>query len=159
MSEIRERIMSRVRKCKSGCWEWTGASSNEGYGRVKVAGKLESPHRLMWEEENGPIPDGLWILHDCDNPPCVNPAHLFLGTRSDNMLDASKKGRTRGERPERRTREKNGKVQCCRCKDWFAPDDFYKYCSKDPRGWCYNSYCKICNTEYARERRKYRKHA
>jgi hypothetical protein len=62
---------------------------SRGYG---IQGK-KLAHRIVWEENNGPIPEGEWVLHRCDNPPCVNPDHLFLGTRSDNMVDCTMKGR------------------------------------------------------------------
>ena len=75
------------------CWEWTGALDSTGYGAFKLDGKKVNSHRVAWELTNEKIPDGLWVLHHCDNPRCANPSHLFLGTRSDNMRDAFKKGR------------------------------------------------------------------
>lgn len=155
MSEIRRRIMRRVKK-RGKCWEWTGAHGSKGHGRIRVAGKLESPHRLMWEEENGPIPDGLWVLHECDNPPCVNPAHLFLGTRSDNMLDAAAKGRLHVEKPWLQTKERNGKVWCNRCEAFLLPKAFGRRKDAGPRGWRYASYCKKCERK---RQKKYSKHA
>lgn len=76
-----------------GCWIWTGARFPFGYGAIKIGGRPRGAHRTAWELVNGPIPEGLNVLHHCDNPPCVNPAHLFLGTLRDNALDMFAKGR------------------------------------------------------------------
>lgn len=76
------------------CWVWTASRFVRGYGALKVDdGPKGYAHRISWELHFGPIPDGLWVLHRCDNPPCVNPAHLFLGTHLDNMADMDAKGR------------------------------------------------------------------
>ncbi len=79
------------------CWEWTGCkSSGTGYGR---AGKRWSAHRLAFEFCVGPIPSGAFVLHRCDNPPCCNPAHLFLGDAAANARDMARKGRVGGGMP------------------------------------------------------------
>jgi hypothetical protein len=76
------------------CDEWTGLRDEQGYGRVYVSGRgAVRAHRLAWETAYGPIPDGLCVLHTCDNPPCRNVEHLFLGTRTDNAADRESKGR------------------------------------------------------------------
>lgn len=75
------------------CWEWIGAPGSGGYGQRRFEGKPTGAHRVSWIMENGPIPNGLWVLHKCDNPPCVRPDHLFLGTHVDNMVDMTAKGR------------------------------------------------------------------
>lgn len=72
---------------KAGCWEWAGTIGTRGYGGVTVSGKQYGVHRLAYETWVGPIPDGLLIRHDCDNPPCINPAHLKPGTEADNKMD------------------------------------------------------------------------
>ena len=77
----------------NGCWEWQGTRSR-GYGKFSLGGKLCRAHRFSWELAHGrPVPDGMNVLHHCDNPPCVRPSHLFIGTHSDNMLDSFAKGR------------------------------------------------------------------
>lgn len=82
----------------SKCWEWTASKDSCGYGlfRVSHTENMRRAHRVAWTLENGEIPDGLHVLHRCDNPACVRPSHLFLGTHRDNMLDMHAKGRGRG---------------------------------------------------------------
>lgn len=78
------------------CWLWTGCLSKAGYGRIGaggVKGGTVYAHRVMWEIHRGPIPKRLFVCHHCDTPACVNPAHLFLGTHRDNMVDMYKKDR------------------------------------------------------------------
>lgn len=79
------------------CWEWPGHRNRYGYGVLQAygrGGKHMFAHRLIWEQYAGPIPDGMQVLHQCDNPPCIRPTHLFLGTATDNMRDMAAKGRT-----------------------------------------------------------------
>ncbi len=72
------------------CWEWSGRRRSDGYG---LTIDNCAAHRLAWQLFNGPIPQDLWVCHHCDNPPCCNPKHLFLGTVYDNNADMMKKGR------------------------------------------------------------------
>lgn len=76
------------------CWEWqAGRSSVWGYGSARVAGRTVPAHRLSWQLTYGDIPAGMVVCHACDNPPCVRPSHLFLGTQRDNIQDSLAKGR------------------------------------------------------------------
>lgn len=92
-SAVVERFWKYVSKT-DGCWEWTGAKDGRGYGGLKVNKKMVKAHRLSWTIHNGDISDDLFCCHHCDNPACVRPEHLFVGTHSDNMRDMSVKGRT-----------------------------------------------------------------
>ena len=92
---MKEKIRGNVKVDeRTGCWLWQKYVMKNGYGQACwPKGKVDYAHRASWTAFNGPIPDGLWVLHKCDNPKCVNPDHLFLGTHSDNMKDCVTKGR------------------------------------------------------------------
>lgn len=90
---LEQRFWLKVEK-SDGCWLWMSVRKVAGYGYLAAGRKRRLPaHRLSWELHNGPIPDGLWVLHHCDNPPCVRPDHLFLGTAKQNADDREGKGR------------------------------------------------------------------
>ena len=94
LSALPDRVVSRLLEDTStGCWEWSGCRNKCGYGYARVQGKLLALHRAAWQAVHGAIPAGLCVLHKCDNPPCCNPGHLFLGTHQDNMRDRDAKGR------------------------------------------------------------------
>jgi hypothetical protein len=93
---------SILRDPNSGCWLWTGGTFINGYGYLVVNGKTRSTHRMAWEIYVGDIPDDMCVLHKCDVRCCVNPKHLFLGTRADNNRDCKDKGRhTKGSMSSR----------------------------------------------------------
>ena len=94
-SKFIKRFWNRVNvpSNKKLCWNWKASTRGIGYGQVSFKNKKLYTHRVVWELSYGAIPDGLFVLHKCDNPLCVNPNHLFLGTNQDNMTDKVKKGR------------------------------------------------------------------
>jgi len=101
---------ARYIKKESGCWEWTGTRNGYGYGIFLLPGEVPiRAHRYFYEQSNGPIPDGLVVMHTCDNPPCVNPDHLRVGTKGDNNRDRFQK--KRGKFNEERKNTKLTKVQ------------------------------------------------
>ncbi len=90
-----ERFWAKVDRSggPEACWPWTGALNPDGYGNVGSVSRYWKAHRRAWTLANGPIPAGKHVLHSCDNPPCCNPDHLWLGTHADNMADMVAKGR------------------------------------------------------------------
>lgn len=79
---------------ESGCWDWNGAPNSWGYGHLMIEGRIVGAHRATYTVLIGPIPEGLFLLHSCDRPVCVNPAHLRPGTQADNMRDKVERGRS-----------------------------------------------------------------
>lgn len=100
-----EAIFKNSKPMTSGCIEWQGYKNELGYGRRRFNGTKQLVHRMVFEltHEGMPIPFGLLVCHRCDNPSCVNPAHLFLGTQKDNIRDSINKGRTN---PSQRGKER-----------------------------------------------------
>ena len=89
------RFVNKTRMAEGGCVVWTGGRKGRGYGQFYIKGVAISSHRFSYMMANSEyvLPKGMMVCHTCDNPSCVNPEHLWLGTRSDNMMDASNKGR------------------------------------------------------------------
>ncbi len=101
MSTLVERFWPKVQK-SDGCWTWLAAKDHLGYGKIGAGTRKEGEllaHRASWIINNGAIPDGLVVCHRCDNPSCVRPDHLFLGTMKDNTMDMVRKGRCNNARP------------------------------------------------------------
>lgn len=94
MSNVITDVWKRVdRRTDEECWEWQGARNSKGYGQMRVSMRQHASHRLAYQAATGTDPADLHVLHRCDNPPCCNPAHLFLGTAGDNVRDCAAKGR------------------------------------------------------------------
>lgn len=89
---IEVRLWGRLAPTEGGCLVFTGSIGRGGYGKIWYLGRDTRAHRVAWTLTNGPIPDGLMVCHRCDNPPCCNPAHLFLGSARDNVIDMVTKG-------------------------------------------------------------------
>lgn len=131
------RFWSKV-EITSGCWLWTGSTNGSDpkwqYGQFFHGRSRAQAHRVAWVLARGPIPDGYFVCHSCDVTRCVRPDHLFLGTPSDNMWDASLKGRQRGQ-------------QFTACKNGHPFDGantYHRTCGPLTRS------CRVCNAEAAR---------
>ena len=94
MKTAQERFETKFSKAEDGdCWNWVASKDRHGYGMLWFDGRLQVSSRVAYQLYVGKIPSGLCILHHCDNPACVNPDHLFLGTQADNVQDCENKGR------------------------------------------------------------------
>jgi hypothetical protein len=130
---VLERSMSSHRVTDRGCWEYTGYIQPLGYGQLYVEGKQWRVHRLMFTIVNGPIPDDIDVLHECDNPPCFNPGHLHGGDQLQNVLESVERGR----------HHKVAQTHCKRGHEFTAENTIIE------GGW---RHCRICMRAYDRIR-------
>jgi len=108
---IKDRLIKKIKiNINTGCWDFTGSKDLKGYGKLWDGNTMRSAHRISFIEYKGSIPDGLFVLHKCDNPGCINPDHLFLGTHNENMEDMRKKGRSCTEKRLCGSRNFNSKL-------------------------------------------------
>jgi HNH endonuclease len=119
------------------CWEWTASKFRDGYGQIKVNRKNKKAHRIAYELFKGPIPENMLVCHTCDNPGCVRPEHLFLGTALDNSHDMINKGRYN-----------NGKSDITQCPygHLYTEENTYRHNN--------NRQCRNCTIRRATDRQK-----
>lgn len=125
------------------CWEWQAYKNKFGYGLFNVNYYATMAHRVSWELNNGPIPKGLYVLHKCDNPCCVNPNHLWLGTYKDNMRDCVAKGRY--------VSHNKNKTHCPNGHE-YSEENTYWYTEKNGRRRRRN--CRACGASVASNKRE-----
>ncbi len=102
------------------CWEWTGSKNRKGYGQFRIKNIMYIAHRFSYELFKGPIPEGLFVCHSCDNPSCVNPGHLWVGTAKDNAMDRERKKRGNGP-GEKCNRHKLTETQVKEIREKYVP--------------------------------------
>lgn len=124
------RFNSHVKVMPSGCHEWQASRMASGYGRMSIDGNHRGAHRVSWEITNGPIENGLFVCHKCDNKLCVNPDHLFLGTQKENLNDCVRKGRTNRAHGERAARSTVTEIEVVKIRELARSGMMYRDIAK-----------------------------
>lgn len=101
LDKFKHKFWKRVDQPFVGCWEWQGVRSTQGYGSIRFGKKPYPAHRVAWELLYGEIPEGMLVLHKCDNKCCVRPGHLYIGTQKDNVRDIFDRNRMPGKHKRR----------------------------------------------------------
>lgn len=135
---LEDKFWLKVKKTES-CWNWISSLNSRGYGVFYYNKTVSLSHRVSWKLKNGEIPEKLFVCHHCDNPKCINPSHLFLGTQVDNMKDCSRKGRLKNQK----------KVYCKRGHSLSGDNLFKSDVIRRKR-----RRCKTCENESRRIRRR-----
>lgn len=135
-----DRLAARTERVGD-CLVWTGCRDRDGYGWITINYEQLYVHRVAWALKHGPIPDGMQVLHACDNPPCLNTAHLFLGTNLDNIADKVAKGRSRNQ---------NQNKTHCPAGHPYDRDNTYLDPTRHAR------HCRACMRQRSRPRRRRR---
>lgn len=139
------RLAEKLHPTDTGCVEFTGARTPKGYGKFYMNGRLHFAHRAAWELANGPIPEGVFVLHRCDNPSCCNVDHLWLGTAADNTADMMAKRRHRSF----------GRTHCINGHEMTETNEHWRSNGKK-----LSRTCKTCSREKGREAlRRFRQRA
>jgi hypothetical protein len=138
-AEYRDRYERDVDRSggPDGCWPWQGYIGTWGYGQMWAERATQLAHRVAWDLAVGPIPAGMSVLHRCDNRPCCNPSHLFLGTHTDNVRDMAAKERDWQSR----------KLHCPRGHEYNEANTYHRPSAPNERE------CRACNRENQRARR------
>jgi len=144
MAIVRFFTHVHIYNSNNSCWTWIGNKNKQGYGYFGLNGKTWKAHRLVWVFAFGKIPGGIFVLHKCDNPMCVNPSHLFLGTHKDNMDDMVAKGRA--------VNPKKDRVACKNGHLFSKENTRYTPKLSDNNKVYINRFCRVCDRELAAQR-------
>jgi len=150
-TEYTKQFWSYTNKSKN-CWSWLRACRPDGYGIASVGTNKSKPaHRVSWQLSYGPIPSGLCVLHSCDNPRCVRPDHLFLGTKADNNKDRDNKGRGNFIVGAKASANKRRNLKYCKYGHKFTQSNTNWFLSSAGY-WCRQ--CCTCQTRRSREAKR-----